>query len=55
MSLEDLCEAVELLTYTYNGGLSASVLAKNKSQRGGELDVLSVLLGRTEGADTLDL
>ena len=40
---------------TYDGGFAATVLAQNQSQRGGELDVLSVLLGRTEGADTLDL
>ena len=49
--LEDLCED----DVTYDGGFTAPVLTQNESQRGGELDVLSVLLGRTEGADTLDL
>ena len=40
---------------TYDGGFAATVLTQNQSEGGGELDVLSVLLGRTEGADTLDL
>ena len=40
---------------TYDGGFTATVLTQNESERGGELDVLPVLLGRPEGADTLDL
>ena len=52
--LEDLCE-VMTGDVTYDSSFTTTVLTQNESQRGGELDVLPVVLGGSEGADTLDL
>ena len=51
---EDLFGVIECYV-TYDGCFTTTVLTQNESEGGGELDVLPVLLGRPEGADTLDL
>ena len=54
--LEDLCEVIDRRgDVTYDSSFTTTVLTQNESQRGGELDVLPVVLGGSEGADTLDL